>query len=144
MIRWKRNKNDINMFWDNFCYLCKSMGTTPNAVCKELGFSGATSTHWKNGTIPNGNAIITIADYFNCSTDYLLGCVTEPKATFKNIHTSNILNVNGNNGDNFTLTVNRALDENKELLELIQSLSLKQKAKIITFIYDMMEAEHYE
>ena len=31
--------------------------------------------------------------------------------------------------------------QDKELLELIQGLSLKQRAKVITFIYDAMEKE---
>lgn len=129
------------MFWTNFYNLCVSVGTSPNAVCRELGFSSATSTHWKNGTTPNGDAIVAIADRFGCSTDYLLGRTSDPKAIYENIRSSNIVNVNGNNGDNSPLTVNKTPDENKEILELIQSLSLKQKAKVITFVYEIIEAE---
>lgn len=129
------------MFWTNFYNLCVSVGTSPNAVCKELGFSSAASTHWKNGTTPNGDAIVAIADRFGCSTDYLLGRTSNPKTTYENIQSSNIVNVNGNNGDHSPLTVNKASDEDKELLELIQGLSLKQKAKVITYIYETIEAE---
>lgn len=129
------------MFWTNFYNLCVSVGTSPNAVCKELGFSSATSTHWKNGTTPNGDAIIAIANRFRCSTDYLLGRTDDPKATFENVQSSSIVNVNGNNGDHSPLTVNKVSDEDKELLELIQGLSLKQKAMVITYIYKVIEAE---
>ena len=55
-----------------------AIGKKPNAVCKELGFSTATATHWKNGTMPNGEALIKLSDYFGCSTDFLLGLADHP------------------------------------------------------------------
>lgn len=61
------------MFWENFSSCCHELSKTPNAVCKELGLSTATATHWKNGVIPKGDVLLKIADYLNCSTDYLLG-----------------------------------------------------------------------
>ncbi len=61
------------MFWDFFEDLCLSVGKKPNTVCRELGFSSATATHWKNQTTPNGDALCRIADYFGVSVDYLLG-----------------------------------------------------------------------
>ena len=61
------------MFWETFYNLCLMNGTTPNAVCAKLGLSTATATHWKNGSIPKGDALLKIADHFNVSLDYLLG-----------------------------------------------------------------------
>ena len=61
------------MFWKNFNTLCEQKGKTPNSVCKELGFSNATATHWKNGTPPGSKSLNKIANYFGVSTDYLLG-----------------------------------------------------------------------
>lgn len=60
-------------FWDKFYDLCLFNHLKPNPVGKELGVSSATLTKWKNGTIPNCETLIKIADYFNVSTDYLLG-----------------------------------------------------------------------
>lgn len=60
------------MFWENFQELCKINHTTPNFVCSQIGKSTATSTHWKNGSIPNGDVLVKIANYFNVSIDYLL------------------------------------------------------------------------
>lgn len=60
------------MFWDNFYNLCIERGIKPNAVCKELGFSNATATHWKAGKTPKSDTIQKIASYFGISTDYLL------------------------------------------------------------------------
>ena len=61
------------MFWERFYKLCKQNNITPNAVCKIMNLSNATATHWKNGSIPKGDVLCNIADYFSCSIDYLLG-----------------------------------------------------------------------
>lgn len=60
------------MFWDNFYKLCREHDTKPNPVAKELGYSSATVTKWKNGTSPNLNAVIDIASYFHITVDELL------------------------------------------------------------------------
>lgn len=61
------------MFWERFYKLCIEKGTKPNPVCKELGFSSATATHWKAGQKPGADALNKIAHYFDVSVDYLLG-----------------------------------------------------------------------
>lgn len=68
------------MFWDNFTNLCNINNISPNAVAKSIGASNATCTKWKNGSIPNGETLFKLADYFNCSIDYLLGRAENPKA----------------------------------------------------------------
>lgn len=64
-------------FWEQFYNLCQINGTKPNPVAKELGFSSATVTQWKNGSVPSSKSVSKIAEYFNVSTDYLLGNETE-------------------------------------------------------------------
>lgn len=61
------------MFWNNFVSLCTKHNTTPNAVCSELKLSNAAATHWKNGSVPRDTTLKKIADFFNVSTDSLLG-----------------------------------------------------------------------
>lgn len=61
------------MFWERFYDLCAQKGMKPNPVCSILGFSNATATRWKAGSIPNGDALLKISQYFDCSVDYLLG-----------------------------------------------------------------------
>ena len=53
--------------------LCNKIGKAPNAVAMELGFSNATCNKWKNGSIPSSTSVKKIAQYFNVTTDYLLG-----------------------------------------------------------------------
>ena len=60
------------MFWENFTNLCKEKGTSPTALTIELGFSNATATRWKKGSVPNGSTLKRIADYFGITVDELL------------------------------------------------------------------------
>lgn len=64
------------MFWDIFCKECDKLNKKPNKIASELGLSGATTTKWKSGAIPNGETLVKLAKYFGCSIDYLLG-ITE-------------------------------------------------------------------
>ena len=52
-------------FWEKITKLCLSRGITPNKLCKEIGLSNATATHWKNGTQPTVKNLMLIAKYFN-------------------------------------------------------------------------------
>ena len=59
-------------FWDNYVMLCKTNGTTPNAVTKALGYSNATATKWKNGSVPSGKTLKKISEHFGVTVDSLL------------------------------------------------------------------------
>lgn len=61
------------IFWQRFYDLCGKKGKRPNPVGKEIGLSAGIITKWKKGGIPNGETLIKIANYFDCSVDYLLG-----------------------------------------------------------------------
>lgn len=66
------------MFYDVFCALCVKNGLTPSGAAARIGFNRASVTVWKNnGTAPKQELLVKIADYFQVSTDYLLGLETE-------------------------------------------------------------------
>jgi len=67
------------MFWERLYGLCEKQGCKPNTVAKAIGLSNATATGWKQGSIPSGEALIKLADYFDCSIDYLLGRTENPE-----------------------------------------------------------------
>ena len=67
------------MFWERLCDMCVKKGCKPNTVARAIGLSSATATKWKHGAIPNGEALTLIADYFDCSVDYLLGRTDHPE-----------------------------------------------------------------
>lgn len=61
------------MFWQRFVELCNSEKNSPNAVASKLGFSNASTTHWKQGAIPRDSSLSRIADYFGVTVEYLKG-----------------------------------------------------------------------
>ncbi len=65
-------------FWERFYNLCLQHNTKPLPVAKALFISVGSITKWKNGTIPTGETITKIADYFQVSADYLLGRTDDP------------------------------------------------------------------
>ncbi len=60
------------MFYDNFARLCAEAGKSPTAVTKDLGFSTADASHWKNGKSPTAKTLQKIADYFGVTVNDLL------------------------------------------------------------------------
>ena len=74
------------MFWERFYHLCEVNNNKPTPVGKEIGVSsGIISTWKKEGYCPSGEMLIKIANYFECSIDYLVGrsdCVKIQKSEF--------------------------------------------------------------
>lgn len=66
------------MFYDTLKRVCSMNNTTVSGLVKELGLSTSKVTAWKNGTIPKGDILAKIADYFKVSVDYLLGRTSIP------------------------------------------------------------------
>lgn len=60
-------------FFDRYTLLCKAEGKSPTGVALELGLARSSVTRWKNGTNPEADSLVALANRFNVSTDYLLG-----------------------------------------------------------------------
>ena len=109
-------------FWDIYESLCFKFGKKPNPVGKELGISSGTISQWKNGSIPSGEKLIQIAEYFNVSVDYLLG--RKDASVVPND------------------TTNKKLDEmSASLLDDFSKLETAEKARVIVMIDDMKKAK---
>lgn len=62
------------MFTEIVLDLIAKNGITKNKMLKDLKMGTGTFATWeKRGTIPSGETLSKIADYFGVSTDYLLG-----------------------------------------------------------------------
>ena len=60
------------MFYECLENLCRQRNKTVSSVVKSLGLSTSKVTAWKNGSCPNGIILAKLADYLECSVDYLL------------------------------------------------------------------------
>lgn len=68
------------MFWERLYQLCLARKTKPNPVAREIGVSSGNVSRWKaEGTLPNGETLVKLADYFDCSIDYLVGRTDNPE-----------------------------------------------------------------
>lgn len=69
------------MFFERLQSLCDRDNTDVSGVLKALGLSTSKGTAWKGGAIPKGDILLRLANYFNVSTDYLLGNTDDPAPT---------------------------------------------------------------
>jgi transcriptional regulator with XRE-family HTH domain len=53
--------------------LCESRGVRIGTLEKQTEMSNGTISKWTDETVPNGQTLKLIADYFDVSVDYLLG-----------------------------------------------------------------------
>ena len=58
------------MFWTKLVSLCNQKGTSPTAVCVDLGFSNALAVKWKRGSVPRDTTLQKIADHFGVPVSY--------------------------------------------------------------------------
>jgi transcriptional regulator with XRE-family HTH domain len=124
------------MYWDIFEKLCCDVGKKPNPVGKEIGVSSSTISQWKNGSIPNGETLMKIADYLNVSVDYLLGRTDSS-------NNNNIINtgdINGNHNANIGV-VEHDKETEKEISSIISGMSYREKTELMTLIYKFAD-EH--
>ena len=66
------------LFFDRLKLLCDKKGISPYKACTEIGLNRAAVAKWKGGSVPNGQTLAKIAEYFGVSTDYLLEKETAP------------------------------------------------------------------
>lgn len=86
-------------------------------------------------------SLAKIADYLDCSVDYLLGRAEKPNVTYTNVNSSNI--VNGSNGDNSPLTVQNddATEMEKEISSILAGMSYRERTELMLMIYKFAD-EH--
>ena len=61
------------VFWKRFTNMCDEKNCSPASVTNAMDLPVFTAAQWKNGAIPTGEVLIMLANYFDCSIDYLLG-----------------------------------------------------------------------
>lgn len=88
-----------------------------NALCKELEISGNSFVNWENRkTLPSAEIIIKLSNYFDVTSDYLLGL------------------------DDVQNRKTESISENaQELIEMYTQLSERNQIKIIGYVQRMLE-----
>lgn len=68
------------MFSEKFIKILQSKGITPYKIAKETNISQGLMGQYKQGNkTPTAENLVKIADYLDCSVDYLLGRTDNPE-----------------------------------------------------------------
>ena len=60
------------MFYEMVKELCQRKGVPLAQLAKDIHISTGTIQAWKTGSVPQGNTLRKVAEYFGVSTDYLM------------------------------------------------------------------------
>lgn len=118
-------------FWNVFSKLCNEVGKKPNPVGKEIGVSSAAIANWKAGSIPNGETLMKIADYFHVSVDYLLGRTDEPEKEETNHNPATV-------SAPLAMAEIRSDGVTVEFLRAFETLDFSDKLDTMQFVRDRM------
>ena len=61
------------MFFNRFKQLCDQKDISVYRACTDIGLNRSAVAKWKSGGKPNGSTAAKLAEYFEVTTDYLLG-----------------------------------------------------------------------
>lgn len=64
---------NLPLFYDNLRKIMQETGVSRYALVKSLPIYDSYFTNWKQGKSPNLVTLVTLADFFNISIDYLVG-----------------------------------------------------------------------
>jgi transcriptional regulator with XRE-family HTH domain len=99
--------------------LIKKSNITRAELLRFLGLSHNSFKNWENGSIPAIDSISKIADYFNVTTDYLLGRTDKPQS----------------NAPPLSPTAELTPEET-EILNLYRALDHRGRSRITTIAYE--------
>ena len=138
------------MFYDNLKSLCDSRGLKISKVVLECGGALGSISGWKNGVMPNSSIVVALSLRLNVSTDYLL--LGKEKTNTSNIsnsivdHSSGTITVSGtekteakSNIKTETKPEQVISDTSKELLDVFESLPMRERIKLLNMVYDFEE-----
>ncbi len=144
---------------DNLFKRIDELGLTAKKVSAATKISTGNISDWKNGKcLPTATKLYVLADYLNCSTDYLLGRTDNPNIQSKvlnNQSNNSITNtgvIKGNNSANLIVGNNNTYKSDNEtkkqelskqaleFAEIFDSLGIRQQAKLLSTL-DELEKE---
>ena len=135
---------DFQLIEERIMTIAKSKGLSKNKLLINAKLHKGVFDNMKKGQIPSVDKIHTLADYLDCSVDYLLGRTDEQTSTY---HANNINSnfVQGNNSGSISVGSTFENDPNnislsKEeigILDLYRSLDIRDRAKFMNFVFEM-------
>lgn len=124
---------------NNLFLLIENQGLSASKVSAETGISTGNISDWKKGrSMPTAQKLDILAEYFNCSVDYLLGRTDNPQIA-GDIHISSDNGSISNIGNNANITVsgNNDVDKTtKEFTAIFSSLDLEDRFEVMKLLME--------
>ena len=95
----------------------------------------------KRDYTPSAEILEKIADYLNCSVDYLLGRTDNPSATGGTYIKNNNHNVNQAINGDVNINTDTSEKDDKQLFDMIKELDLVQRSETIVYINNLKKKE---
>ena len=120
--------------------LAQKKNISVKQLLSDIGLGFNTMSNMKT-SMPKSDNLAKIADYLDCSVDYLLGRTDNPNLT-GGAYINGDNNNNGQQAINGNVTVNSSDDssdtsDDKQLLDMIKELDIVDRSKIIIQIDEM-------
>lgn len=129
----------VNILMSNIMSMCQEYHISPNKLGLQSGAGKDIISNLQKGSIMSGDKLAKIADYLNCSVDYLLGR-TEKQSSNQGIQQS----ISGSNHSTNNITFgeknSRIIDEQQEEINaMLSDLNLRERTKLMSIIYDFYD-----
>lgn len=126
---------------DNLFFIIKEKGLSASKVSDDTGISTGNISDWKKGrSMPTAAKLDILANYLDCSVDYLLGRIDRPEISqsYSNNSISNSNNIAF--GENSSVKITNEEIE-KEICKVLSGLNLRERSELLTIIYNFVD-EH--
>lgn len=121
--------------------LCKRDGKKISNVLREVGASPSNTDTWKKGYGIKSDLLIKLADYFNVSTDYILGREEKknlPNNIDQSVHSSMIeYNAPVANSNINSIEKEKKLPVIQAIVDGVESLEETDQAEVLLYIYKL-------
>lgn len=118
--------------------LCaKEHGITVKSALKEAGVGEKMVSNMggKKGSYPQSDKLAQIADYFNCSVDYLLGRTDSPNETVISVTDNKQTSLTGNNSISINSDVHHKKDTlTEQFIKKFEQLDFDDKVDVMQYV----------
>ena len=119
--------------------LAQKRNVSVKQVLSDTGLGFNTMSNMKT-SMPKSDNLAKIADYLNCSVDYLLGRTDNPNVTGISVTDNNQMSLTGNNSISINANPNDSISDSsddRQLFDMIKNLDLVDRSKIILHIDEL-------
>lgn len=121
--------------------IAKEKGIATTIMLQECELNKNTLSSMNNrGSWLQADSLAKIADYLDCSVDYLLGR-TDNLNVDNSIRTGDVTGINVKGNTSVNIGTPSKEQDTADLVEMIQELPLVKRAKVITYIDEMKKED---